>query len=87
MESVPSEIAFMSLKSGPKNICKKSTASAGLYFSTQYAEGKIIKFKPLSFQVALIISGILHEIVFELFRFTFLAELLKTLIFIHHHCM
>lgn len=40
MESVPSEIAFMSLKSGKKNICKKSIANAGSHFSTQYAEGK-----------------------------------------------
>lgn len=42
MESVPSEIAFMSLKSGPKISYKKSIANAGSHLSTQYAEGKII---------------------------------------------
>lgn len=77
----------MSLKSGKKRFAGKSMGTAGSRSSTQYAEGKIIKFKPWPFQVALIISGVVHAIVFELFRFIFLGEMLKTSIFIHHRCM
>lgn len=87
MESIPSEITLMSLKSGGKAICEKSVATAGARPSTPYVEGKMIKVKPLSFQVALIITGVVHAVVFELFRFIFLGEMLKTSVFIQHHCM
>lgn len=62
-------------------------ATAGARPSAQYAEEKMIKVQPLSFQVALISSGVVHAVVFELFRFIFLGEMLKTAVFIRHHCM
>lgn len=61
--------------------------TAGSRSSTQYAEERIITFKPWSFQVALIISGVEHAIVFELLRCIFLGEMLKTSVFIRHRCM
>lgn len=49
-------------------------------------QGSTNKFKPLSFQVVLIISGLLHEIGFRLCKIYIFGRDVKNFDFIHHCC-
>lgn len=58
-----------------------------IIFLLSMFQGKMIMFKPLRFQIILIISSVLHKIAFQFFISVSLLEILRTSVFIYHYCL